>query len=248
VLVRADDARIDRHMVQHQRVGAHPFIQGEVLAGMSRIDGRDLRFDALAIATRMLLVVNVIGVEHGQRHRGVGATNKGVPVSALAVGVHPYHYNTSDYNYWRNYYTEYGYSNTNTFNQPAGPCGDLGLMLNTWLNSLSGEPVIFTEDNWTSNGAVTPDCSQDDGCDGTYLVDLFTWLKDHGYTNSGSSPIRVMWYRGADDGSGGHTLGIYTPNGVGKQIYLNACTNNAINNIESSIDNDYYYLRNGACY
>jgi len=196
----------------------------------------------------MLLVVNVIGVEHGQRHRGVGATNKGVPVSALAVGVHPYHYNTSDYNYWRNYYTEYGYSNTNTFNQPAGPCGDLGLMLNTWLNSLSGEPVIFTEDNWTSNGAVTPDCSQDDGCDGTYLVDLFTWLKDHGYTNSGSSPIRVMWYRGADDGSGGHTLGIYTPNGVGKQIYLNACTNNAINNIESSIDNDYYYLRNGACY
>jgi len=154
------------------------------------------------------------------------AANKGVPLSALAAGVHPYHYNTADSNYWRNYYSEYGYyigDGANVYNQYAGPCGDLGLMLNTWLNSLSGEPVIFTEDNWTSNGTTTPNCGLDDGCQGTYLTDLFTWLKDHGYANPGSSPIRVMWYRGADDGSGGHTLGIYTPSGVGKQIYLNAC-------------------------
>jgi len=65
----------------------------------------------------------------------------------------------------------------------------------------------------------------------------------------GSGAIgRVMWYRGADDGSGRHTLGIYAPNGVGKQIYLNVCNSNAINNIESLIDKGYYYLRNGACY
>ena len=30
-------------------------------------------------------------------------------------------------------------------------------------------------------------------------------------------------------GSGLHQLGIYTPNGLGKQIYLNVCNNSTIN-------------------
>jgi len=87
----------------------------------------------------------------------------------------------------------------------------------------------------------------DAGCDGTYLVDLFTWLQDHNDADPNNSPLRVMWYRGADRGSG-HQLGIFTPNGAGKQIYLNACNQSTINNSQSSIDNDYYWLRAPACY
>ena len=181
------------------------------------------------------------------------ATNKGVSLSVLAAGVHPYHYNTSDSGYWRNYYTEYpGYIGDGIFayNTYAGPCGDLYQMLNTWLNSLSGVPVIFTEDNWTSNGGTTPDCGSDPGCEGTYLVDLFTYLKDSAsyYTNPQASAIRVMVYRGADDGSGTHQLGIYQDGTTHKQIYLNACNNGGINNSQATIDNDYYQLRQAGCY
>jgi len=159
------------------------------------------------------------------------AANKGVPLSVLAAGVHPYHYNTpNNGTYWRNYYTEYpGYTGDGifTYNTYAGPCGGLSQMLNTWLNSLSGEPVIFTEDNWTQNTSATPDCGSEPGCEGTYLVDLFTYLKDSAsyYTNPQASSIRVMVYRGADDGSGTHQLGIYTPGGASKQIHLNVCNN-----------------------
>jgi len=159
------------------------------------------------------------------------AVNRGVPLTALAAGVHPYHYNTpNNGTYWRNYYTEYpGYTGDGifTYNAYAGPCGDLSQMLDTWLNSLSGVPVIFTEDNWTQNTNSTPDCGSEPGCEGTYLVDLFTYLKDSAsyYTNPQASSIRVMVYRGADDGSGTHQLGIYTPGGASKQIYLNVCNN-----------------------
>ncbi len=182
------------------------------------------------------------------------ATNKGVPLSVLAAGVHPYHYNTpNDGTYWRNYYTEYpGYIGDGIFayNTYAGPCGDLSQMLNTWLNSLDGVPVIFTEDNWTSNGGATPDCGSDPGCEGTYLADLFTYLYDSAsyYTNPQASAIRVMIYRGADDGSAGHQLGIYQDGTTHKQIYLNACNNGAINNSQATIDNDYYQLRHAGCY
>ncbi len=174
------------------------------------------------------------------------AANKGVSLSVLAAGVHPYHYNTSESTYWRNYINNGQYGH----NQYAGPCGDLGLMLNTWLNSLSGVPVIFTEDNWTSNAANTPDCSSDQytGCEGTYIADLFTYLKDTGYTNVLSSPIRVAVYRGADDNSGGHPLGLYQDGTTRKEIQLKACNNNGINNAQTSIDNIYYQLRNAACY
>jgi len=111
------------------------------------------------------------------------AINKGVPLTALAAGVHPYHYNTpqSNGNYWRNYYTEYpGYLGDGIFayNTYAGPCGDLYQMLNTWLNSLNGVPVIFTEDNWAQNSGGAPDYGSDPGCEGAYLVDLFTYLAE----------------------------------------------------------------------
>lgn len=163
----------------------------------------------------------------------------------LAAGVHPYHYNTPDNGvYWRNYYHEYG------SNRPAGPCGDLGLMLDTWLNSLSGAPVFFTEDNWTSNSAPTLDCQNNNGCEGTYIADLFTYLQDSPgyYTNPQASPIRVEVYRGADDVSGGHPLGIYHDGTTRKEVQLNVCNNSGINNAQTSIDNIYYQLRHAACY
>ena len=175
--------------------------------------------------------------------------------SVLGAAVHPYHYNTNESNYWRNYYTEYGYyigDGANTYNHYAGPCGDMDLMLRTWFTLPGNVPVILTEVNWTSNADPStansgPNCSLDAGCDGTYLVDLFTWLQDHNDADPNNSPLRVMWYRGADRGSG-HQLGIFTPNGAGKQIYLNACNQSTINNSQSSIDNDYYWLRASACY
>lgn len=183
------------------------------------------------------------------------AINRGVYPSVLGAAVHPYHYNTDESNYWRNYYTEYGYyigDGANVYNHYAGPCGDMNLMLSTWFTLPGNVPVIFTEVNWTSNADPStansgPNCSLDAGCDGTYLVDLFTWLRDHNDADPNNSPVRVMWYRGADRGSG-HQLGIFTPNGAGKQIYLNACNQSTINNGQSSIDNDYYSLRTAACY
>ena len=72
MLVRANDACVAGHMVGDQRVGAHAFLQSKVFAAMPGIDGVDLRFDALAVTAGMLLIVDIVLVEHGQRGRGVG--------------------------------------------------------------------------------------------------------------------------------------------------------------------------------
>ena len=52
VLVGADDPGVDRHRVGHQGVGAHAFLQAEILAGVPGIDRVDLGFEALAVAAR----------------------------------------------------------------------------------------------------------------------------------------------------------------------------------------------------
>jgi hypothetical protein len=132
----------------------------------------------------------------------------------LGVAVHPHKYNINEYDggtgYWRNYFGAGNTYNTNG-------CFDLGTMINLWSSAIfAGLPLAFTEDNWVDRACVQgtncgSTCTQDTTtCEGTYLVDLFTWLSDHGYTNP-ASPLRVMWFTSfdftADDGF--HPLGLY---------------------------------------
>jgi len=186
----------------------------------------------------------------------------GVPLAHLGLAVHPYHYSTDDRSrtgpYWRNFYQMYPYiapDGTPYTNRYAGPCYDLAAMIATWharnfagLNLL----LVFTKDNWSDHPEVTPSrpqpngthkldgtqaCSNVDGCEGTYLVDLFTWLYDHRqlYHTDGDaaySPLRVAWYHGADKaepavfaqiGQGG--LGLYKVEGAQKQFHITFCAN-----------------------
>jgi len=135
------------------------------------------------------------------------------------------------------------------YNWYAGTCGDLGNMLSFWTSWFPGLPVVFTEDDWSTQPNSERSRGNVNGCEGTYLVDLFTWLYDHNCAGSQcdntSSPVRVMWMRGADADL---PLGIYTPNGGEKSIGLRVCSNGGINNSGSNISNDYYYLRHGSCY
>ena len=66
VLVGADDSRIARHVVEDHGVGADAFLQREVFAGMPRIDGVDLRFDALAVTAGMQRLLNIVETERWQ--------------------------------------------------------------------------------------------------------------------------------------------------------------------------------------
>ncbi len=175
----------------------------------------------------------------------------GVSAARLGVAVHPYHYNTNESGYWQNYYTQYrGTSGTNGY---AGACGDLLGMYQLWEGLFSGMPLVFTEDNWSDHPAdhingctgtsCNPTCSDSSGCEGAYLVDLFTWLTDHGVSESNSN-VRVLVYRGADKDV---TLGIYQINGNEKTVNIPNCLYNAVNGTHT-LSNDYYYLRTGACY
>jgi hypothetical protein len=60
MLVRADDLGIDGHVIGHQGIGAHPFVQPEVLGRMPRIDRIDLRFDALTVAAGVQDILNIV--------------------------------------------------------------------------------------------------------------------------------------------------------------------------------------------
>jgi len=160
--------------------------------------------------------------------KGAGTT----PVlqdTQLGYAVHPYNYST--YNprtdtattgYWQNFYHEYGV----TFLDPAGHgtytrynfyggiCRDLQSMIDVWTmpqyNRGKRLPLVFTEDNWSDhpNDPVIDDghsiqfCSYANGCEGAYIVDLFTWLYGHrgqyNTTNAPNSQLRVAIYRGAN--------------------------------------------------
>lgn len=63
--VGADDACVAGHVVGDHRVGAHAFLQSEVFAGVTGIDGVDQRFDALTVAAGMLQVINIVLIKHG---------------------------------------------------------------------------------------------------------------------------------------------------------------------------------------
>lgn len=49
----------------------------------------------------------------------------------------------------------------------------------TWTSWFPGLPVVFTEDDWSTQPNGETHCGNVNGCEGTYLVDLFTWLNDH---------------------------------------------------------------------
>jgi hypothetical protein len=72
VLVRANDSCIAWHVIGYQGIGAYAFLQPEIFTGMPGVDCVDLCFHALAVATGMLQVVDIVLVEHRQRGGGVG--------------------------------------------------------------------------------------------------------------------------------------------------------------------------------
>lgn len=189
------------------------------------------------------------------------AENTGlVPVAMLGVGVHPYKYNTpANQGYWKNYYGPSsggaGRYGNNTY---AGICGDLASMLSLWTSDASlPAVVVFTEDNWSPdpthegncpvgpNGDLTPII----GCEGTYLVDLITWLGDHRpFTDPLSSPIRVAWFRGAD-GSPPLYLGLYTYTGGQKDFITDVCPADSSVAGNHHMADDYQNLIQGlVCY
>src|SRR5262249_38388713 len=96
-------------------------------------------------------------------------------------------------------------------------CTDLGDTINRWKNgwnaggqSWPAVPLAITEMNFTANTAN----HQTMPALGDYLVDLFTWLYDHGtprYSDVTSNRSGVMGSGGADSGS---DLGIYGGKGA----------------------------------
>jgi len=186
-------------------------------------------------------------------------TTYGVPFSDLAMGLHPYSYNTND-GYWKNYFAV-----GNSY--VSGGCLDLNAVVNRWkagwtdgtYTTPSGLPLVISEDNWNAHPST-----QNDNSSGTYLIDLFTWLHDHnGYDSPSISPVRLMWYQGADEGT--PPLGIYkggtgtggssaiekillTPTNPGLPSGIICPSNPYVAGQGHTISNAYYNLRSSACY
>lgn len=218
----------------------------------------------------------------------------GVPATNLGFAVHPYGYTTVEndknpqrWKWWRSYFTRYP-DNDSTLNRRRGPgvCRDLQAMLKLWTDPNSHSrtvklqtarrlPVIFTEDNWADQpGYTTVPCSDITvgGCPGTYLVDLFTWLKDNKLAaNPAQSQIRVLWFRGANSTSrppaADALLGIYNSDGTNKPFTIRSSPIPALNRYcpyarqiatkygsgkitapDNTIERAYKQLRMDACY
>lgn len=164
----------------------------------------------------------------------------------LGTAVHPYSYATPRGADWQNYLTPGPGGQTY-----VSSCLNLDLMVSTWQSGvLAGKAVIYTEVDWSA--ALQPNSEEQEG---TYLVDFFSYL-DHKYCtgspcgiNPGSTPVRVLFFRGVDVNGPSIPLGVYYNNGTDKSVInLIHCGNSAINNGNSHLSNDYFYLRNGACY
>jgi len=213
-----------------------------------------------------LAAAAIQGAEGAGRYNGYPLN---VSTSHLGVAVHPYGYDTQEYlsgtqipRYWVNYYGT-NYSGTSDVYGPnihyGGICGDLQDMIYTWTAAFPAPiKVVFTEDNYESS-----DCLNNDGCEGTYMVDLFTWLHDHNsYDNAAISPLIVAWFTGVDfsyyDGRTKQTvnrpLGLYKVDTSGgqnwdKQVGIPACSNNRTNiGGTHTIAHDYTYSINTSCY
>jgi hypothetical protein len=136
-----------------------------------------------------------------------------VPSRHLGVSVHPYKYNTPEVaSYWRNYYY-WG-------NGYAGSCYDLRNLLQTWTAAFPDLPIFLSESNWSDQPTAARHCTNYVACEGTYLVDLFTWLHHHGYDDPRTSPLRVLYFRGADADL---SLGLYGYRGNDKPFWTGYC-------------------------
>jgi hypothetical protein len=165
-----------------------------------------------------------------------------VSASLLGFALHPYSYTTADAGYWRNYSTSYsgaGY---------GGVCKDLAGAITLWRSYDSTMPVFFTEDNWNDQPNTITSCTNQSACEGTYLVDLFTWLADHNsYANSSSSAVRLAWFTGVD--FPGKPLGLYSTYGADKNFNTAYCPNWSSVAGTHSVANAFYWLDwNTACY
>lgn len=184
----------------------------------------------------------------------------------LGVAVHPYKYDTSDTYYWRNYYTSYpaatspplGYQLN--YNHYRGVCFDLGYMLHQWYDSVyltvAGMPKMWTEDNYSDapySAETQSTCGDITGCEGTYLVDLMTWLYDKNWADPTTSPIRVAWFDGVDYYDQGtlQPFGIYSLDpspGSQKFVTITACPQQTSAQGRNYVQDDYFYLTNWHCY
>lgn len=118
-------------------------------------------------------------------------------------------------------------------------------MLQAWTGStrnynFQSLPAIFTETNWSVvGGHTTSKCSNAAGCQGAYLVDLFTYLHDkfckyvNGkcLVNPSNTPIRVAWHRAVNVGGpppalppgtqeSGDNLGLWQNDGTEKVVTI----------------------------
>jgi len=208
----------------------------------------------------------------------------GVNYNELGFAVHPYGYDTKPgEGFWRNYYNRFPGTGLKKVKRPDGSvvyvqvspyrgwggiCQDLGYMLATWTGSQYNPhhiPVFITETNW-STGPDPVTCGNPMGCEGSYLVDLFTYLFDkYSRLNSlgkysitaSTAPVHLLWYRGVD--APGQPLGLYKGDGTDKDIQvfyqlpggpkpnINTCYNGAVIGY-NGLAHDYYWLRNGGCY
>ncbi len=117
-------------------------------------------------------------------------------------------------------------------------------MYTLWEGSFPGMSLVFTEDNWTTSYPPQT-CGNFMGCEGTFLVDQFTWLTDHGISTTNSN-VRVLVYRG-NDKNPPKDLGIYMSAGDEKSVTIPYCIYNAVAGTHT-ISSNYYNLRTGACY
>jgi hypothetical protein len=152
-----------------------------------------------------------------------------VPSRHLGVGIHPYRYNTDERSFWLNYYHE--------GNGYAGSCYDLQKMITLWSSTFDGLPLIVSESNWSDSPTTNPRCVALTSCEGTYLVDLFTWLYDHpvkgrgSYADPATSQLRVAFFRGID--SANNPLGLYGLSSGGgtihdKPFWIGSCSQNSV--------------------
>lgn len=143
-------------------------------------------------------------------------------------------------------------------------------MLATWTSSRFNRyhlPIFSTEGNWSTGPTSSKDCSNPYGCEGNYLVDLFSYLFDKYSTrnskgklviNPDATPVRFLFYRGDDDP--GDPIGLYDVKGVAKpySVYatytspktkkpINTCYNSQVIGFRN-MPHDYYWLRDGTCY
>ena len=193
-----------------------------------------------------------------------------VPNTYLAAGAHAYGYDTDELDsqfhllYWKNYYSSANGGSGPYGNEGwAGLCMDLGWMTYAWTTGFPNIPIAMTEDNWNDQPAnpnnaqcpYTGDQTAINGCEGTYLVDLLTWMSDHnGYSYQPTSTLRIMWMPIVDFQQATPILsGIYETSSVSpgyheKSITIPVCPANILQGTQNISWAFYNLDLGGYCY